>query len=75
MIGALYTITVNSYYTITPTLHYSLPAVLTVLYRPIIFHILLALVKHMFVNALKDTVKISPSRAGVAIQSSMLLKV
>ena len=74
MIEALYTITVNNYYTNIPTLHYSLTAGVSVLYRPI-FHILLALVKRMVVKALEGTVKILPSWAAVAIQSSMLLKV
>jgi hypothetical protein len=58
-----------------PTLHYSLTAGLTVLYRPIIFHTLLALVKRMVVDALKGTVKIPPSWVAVAIQSSVILKV
>jgi len=74
MIEALYTITVNNYYSITLTLHYSVTAGLRVLHRPINFHILLALVKHMIVNVLKGTVKIPPSWAEVAIQSSVLLK-
>jgi len=75
MTEALYTITVNNYYTVTPTLHYSITAGLSVFYRNIIFHTLLALVKCMVVNALKSTVKIPPSWAAVAIQSSVLLKV
>jgi hypothetical protein len=54
MIEALYTITVSNYYTNTPTLHYSLTGGVSVLYRPI-FHILLALVKRMVVNALEGT--------------------
>jgi hypothetical protein len=75
MTEALYTITVKNYYTITPTLHYSLTAGLSVLYRHITFHILLALVERIVVNALKGTVKTPPSWAAVAIQSSVLLKV
>jgi hypothetical protein len=51
---ALYTITVNNYHTVTLTLHYSLTAGISVLYRPI-FHILLALVKCMVLNALEGT--------------------